>query len=188
MTQRINVAGLQELARELAKRDRNLQRELVQACRRTAEHGRTQAIRHAAAEGLRPRPGGAGKDYASSFGVTPTSDGAVMGNSAPHARFVERGRRAGRPPPVTVILLWMFERGMIKRIPGFKQKVHVDKSIKGRTRRMVAGVVVALLAAGLFVGVDAHITDGSLGRWWRIGLVPLIFFSALCVFQAQERT
>ncbi|MCE9635267.1 MAG: hypothetical protein K8T90_06115 [Planctomycetes bacterium] len=59
---------------------------------------------------------------------------------------------------------------------------------KGRTRRMVAGVVVALLAAGLFVGVDAHITDGSLGRWWRIGLVPLIFFSALCVFQAQERT
>lgn len=159
MTQRIKVAGLQELARELAKRDRNLQRELVQACRRTAEHGRTQAIRHAAAEGLRPRPGGAGKDYASSFGVTPTSDGAVMGNSAPHARFVERGRRAGRPPPVTVILLWMFERGMIKRIPGFKQKVHVDKSIKGRTRRIMLGVKQEVASKRRTTAREAYIAE-----------------------------
>lgn len=63
---------------------------------------------------------------------------------------------------------------------------------KGRTRRMVAGVVVALLVAGLLLGLDAQFAGGSggaaLGRWWRLGLVPLVFFSALCVFQAQERT
>ena len=140
MTQRIKVSGVQELQRELAKQDRLVYQDLIRTCRRAAEHGRTAAIRHAAAEGIRPHPGGTGKDYASSFGVTPTSDGAVMGNRAPHAYFVERGRRAGRPPPVSVILVWMFERGMIKRIPNFKQTVHVDKSIKGRTRRIMIGV------------------------------------------------
>lgn len=159
MTLRIKVSGVLELQRELAKQDRLIFRDLVRTCRRAAEHGRTQAIRNAAKEGIRPHPGGTGKDYASSFGVTPTSDGAVMGNQAPHAIFVERGRRAGRPPPVSVILLWMFERGMIKRIPSFKQKVSVDKSIKGRTRRIMIGVKQEVAAKRRTTAREAYIAE-----------------------------
>jgi len=59
---------------------------------------------------------------------------------------------------------------------------------RGRTRRMIAGAVVAVLASGLLLGFDASFADGPLARWWRLGLVPLVFFSALCVFQAQEET
>ena len=140
MGQRIKVTGLAALERELAAQERKLRADLVRTCRRAAEFCRTRALHHAARDGIKPHKNSTGKDYASSFKVEPTRDGAMMGNTAKHAVFVERGRRAGRPPPVLVILMWMFERGIIKNIPSFKQKVHVDKAIKGRTRRIMIGV------------------------------------------------
>jgi len=138
--QRIKVTGLAALERELVMRERKLYAELVRTCRRGADFCRDRALHHAARAGITPHKNSTGKDYASSFKVEPTSNGAVMGNTAKHAFFVERGRRAGRPPPVLVILMWMFERGLIKNIPNFKQGVHVDKAIKGRTRRIMIGV------------------------------------------------
>jgi hypothetical protein len=138
--QRIKVTGLAALERELAAQERKVRADLVRTCRRAAEFCRTRALHHAAREGVKPHKNSTGKDYASSFKIEPTSDGAVLGNTAKHARFVEQGRRAGRPPPVSVILMWMFERGIIKKIPSFKQAVHVDKAIKGRTRRIMLGV------------------------------------------------
>jgi hypothetical protein len=53
---------------------------------------------------------------------------------------------------------------------------------------MIAGAVVAVIASGLLLGFDGSLAGGPLARWWRLGLVPLVFFSALCVFQAQEET
>lgn len=58
----------------------------------------------------------------------------------------------------------------------------------GRRRRMALGAVAALVAALLFLGLDADLASGALGRWWRIGVLPVVLFSALCVFQAQEET
>jgi len=139
MTQRIKVDGVLALQRELNTQERKVYQDLVRTCRRAAEYGRTRAIHHAAREGIKPHRGGNGEDYASSFEVAPTRDGAVLGNKSKHARFVELGRRPGRPPPVTVILLWMFERGIIKRLPSFKAKVRVDPAIKGKARRIAIG-------------------------------------------------
>ena len=137
---RIKVTGLAALERELASQERKVHADLVRTCRRAAEFCRERALHHAARAGIKPHKNSTGKDYASSFKIEPTRDGAVLGNTAKHARFVEQGRRAGRPPPVLVILMWMFERGIIKNIPSFKQAVHVDKAIKGRTRRIMIGV------------------------------------------------
>ena len=54
----------------------------------------------------------------------------------------------------------------------------------GRTKRMVMGALAAVAVAGLLLWLDPLVA----GRWWRLALVPLIAFSALCVFQAQEQT
>jgi hypothetical protein len=59
---------------------------------------------------------------------------------------------------------------------------------KGSMRRMAMGAVVAFVAAGALLAFDGSAVEGPLGRWWRLALVPLLFFSALCVFQAQEET
>ena len=157
MTQRIKVTGVAELQRSLVQLERRLHGEVVRTLRQAAELGKVRALKYATDAGLKAGKGG--KGYTSSFGVTLTRDGAVMGNSAPHAKFVERGRRAGRPPPVSVILLWMFERGMIKRIPEFKQRVHVDKSIKGRTRRIMIGVRQEVAAKRRTTAREAYIAE-----------------------------
>ena len=57
-------------------------------------------------------------------------------------------------------------------------------SRRGRVRRAAVGVVVGLVGVAAFVAFD----DDFGSRWWRLGLVPLIAFSALCLFQAQEST
>lgn len=55
---------------------------------------------------------------------------------------------------------------------------------KGRVRRAVAGVVAGAAAFGALLAFDASFD----GRAWRLVLVPVIGFAALCLFQAQERT
>ena len=139
MGQRIKVTGLAALERELAAQERKVHADLVRTCRRAAEFCRERALHHAARAGVRPHKNSTGEDYASSFKIEPTRTGAVMGNTAKHAFFVERGRRAGRPPPVLVILMWMFERGIIKKIPSFKRRVSVDPALKGTKRRVAIG-------------------------------------------------
>lgn len=180
MTQRIKVTGVAELQRSLVQLERRLHGEVVRTLRQAAELGKVRALKYATDAGLKAGKGG--KGYTSSFGVTLTRDGAVMGNSAPHAKFVERGRRAGRPPPVSVILLWMFERGMIKRIPEFKQRVHVDKSIKGRTRRIMIGVRQEVAVKRRTTAREAYIAEArskayliarSIGRRGIRGKFPI---------------
>jgi hypothetical protein len=55
---------------------------------------------------------------------------------------------------------------------------------KGRARRAAAGVVAGLVGVAAFLAFD----DAFDTRWWRVGLVPLVGFAALCLFQAQEST
>jgi hypothetical protein len=156
---RIKITGLAALERELASQERKVHADLVRTCRRAAEFCRERALHHAARAGIKPHKNSGGKNYTSNFKVEPTRDGALMGNTAKHARFVEQGRRAGRPPPVLVILMWMFERGIIKNIPSFKQNVSVDKAIKGRTRRIMIGVKQEVAAKRRTTAREAYVAQ-----------------------------
>lgn len=55
---------------------------------------------------------------------------------------------------------------------------------RGRRRRAVTGAVALVAAAGAAVAFD----DRFEARWWRAGLLPVVFFAYLCLFQAQEET
>lgn len=112
---------------------------LVRVARKAAEHGRTRAQMIARQEGMR-----ATSTYERSFIIEDTADGAILANTAKHALFVERGRRAGKVPPAAVILRWLMDKGSISRIPvgdGRAGLAKPPKTLKGRARRIFVGVV-----------------------------------------------
>lgn len=132
---RTTLAGLD---RALEHEHWKLGARLVLLARKAAEHGRTRAQLLARQEGLR-----ASGTYERSFIIVDTRDGAILANAAKHAYFVERGRRAGtKPPPAAVILRWLMDKGSIKRIPVFggdNGVAKIDKSVKGKARRIAVG-------------------------------------------------
>lgn len=133
---RIAVADLEATLKHEAWK---LGAKLVQVARKAAEHGRTRAQMIARQEGLR-----ATGTYERSFIIEDTAEGAILANTAKHAVFVERGRRAGRPPPAAVILRWLMDKGSIKRIPvgdGRTGLAKPPKHLKGRARRIFVGVI-----------------------------------------------
>lgn len=112
---------------------------LVRVARKAAEHGRTRAQMIARQSGMR-----ATGTYERSFIIEDTANGAILANTAKHAYFVERGRRAGKAPPAAVILRWLMDKGSIKRIPvgnGRAGLAKTPKHMKGRARRIFVGVV-----------------------------------------------
>jgi len=55
----------------------------------------------------------ASAEYGTSFCVVRLPDGAALINAAPHATYVEYGRRPGsRPPPMQAILRWIKLKGI----------------------------------------------------------------------------
>jgi hypothetical protein len=54
----------------------------------------------------------------------------------------------------------------------------------GRRRRALTGAACLVAAVAAFVVLDDRIG----GRWWRLGLVPVLAFAFLCLFQAQAST
>lgn len=55
---------------------------------------------------------------------------------------------------------------------------------RGRVRRAVLGVVALAGAAAAMFVLDRQFET----HWWRLGLVPVLGFAFLCLFQAQEST
>lgn len=49
--------------------------------------------------------------------------GARVFNRAPHAAFVEEGRKPGKAPPVAPIIKWMKQRGIAKGLKGGAKKI-----------------------------------------------------------------
>lgn len=125
------------LGRALAQEEWKLGARLVLMARKAAEHGRTRAQILSRQAGIR-----ASGTYERSFVVEDTADGAILANAAAHAYFVERGRRAGaKPPPASIILRWLMEKGAIKRIPAFSGRdgSKISPDVKGKARRIAVG-------------------------------------------------
>lgn len=137
MGQRIRVTSVSGLERALNEQERKIHADLVRTCRRAAEFGRAKAIQLAQRARLN-----ATRTYSRSFVIDPIPNGAILANTAKHAYFVEKGRQPGRrPPPIAVILLWMMDRKIIKRIPVYSQAglLKVGPEVKGKPRRILIG-------------------------------------------------
>lgn len=105
---RIKVRGLAELVRRLERLAPNMESGLRAVAMKGARHGAVRGVTHARRAGIR-----ATGTYEQSFVAHATAAGAVVGNTAEHAVFVEVGRRPGRRPPLDVILKWLAVKGLI---------------------------------------------------------------------------
>lgn len=113
MTTTIKLRSPRELGAALRKLGKNMNGGVVEALRRTARWGATDALRVSVESEPRPRATGT---YERSFIVTKLPDGAVLSNSSRHGRFVELGRDPGKAPPVQVILEWMIIKKIDKKL------------------------------------------------------------------------
>lgn len=105
---RVKVRSLVELEQKLRKMTPNVERGLQAIARNGARYGAARGVTHARRAGLR-----ATGTYEQSFVAHETDSGAVVGNTAEHAVFVELGRRPGRRPPLDAILKWLVNKGLI---------------------------------------------------------------------------
>lgn len=128
----IKLRSPKQLGPALRRLGKGMDKAAVKALRKTAQYGRTQALRTSAT--TRPRPRATGT-YERSFVVTNVEDGAILSNSARHAIFVEVGRRSGRQPPVKAIQEWV----MVKKIARNPAKV----------RRIAIAIALAIGKRGI---------------------------------------
>lgn len=68
----------------------------------------------AIAAATEPRPKATG-DYERSFRAERIKGGGRLFNASKHARWVERGRKPGKGPPVDAITEWVMVKGIVRR-------------------------------------------------------------------------
>jgi hypothetical protein len=107
VTTTIKLKSPQQLGPAVRRLSKSMDRSVVKALRNTARWGAAEALRVSASTSPRPRATGT---FERSFVVTKLVDGALLSNSAKHARFVEVGRAPGKQPPVQAIVDWMIAR------------------------------------------------------------------------------
>jgi hypothetical protein len=107
MTTTIKLKSPKDLGPAVRRLGKRMDSGMVRALRKAARWGATEALRVSASTVPRPRATGT---YERSFVVIKLVDGAVLSNSAGHARFVEVGRAPGRQPPVQAIVDWLLVR------------------------------------------------------------------------------
>lgn len=105
---RVKVKNLAELEAKLRKLTPTMEKGLRAIAVKGARFGAVRGVVHARRAGIR-----ASGTYEQSFTAHETTDGAVVGNTAEHAVFVEVGRRPGRRPPLDAILKWLVLKGLI---------------------------------------------------------------------------
>lgn len=85
----------------------------VKALRKAAREGHTRVVAASKTSGSR-----ASGTYERSWVVMQTQKGAIIGNTAEHAIFVEQGRRPGRMPPRKAIAEWLLQKKVLQKVTG----------------------------------------------------------------------
>lgn len=116
----------------------------VKACRKTADWA-VRTAKH------RSREVGAvaSREFVDGWDRDHSPDGAVVYNAAPHAVFVERGRRPGRPPPIGAIARWLIVKRLVK-LPKAKSALTPSgqaRAAKRRRSRLAAARSMAYVIA-----------------------------------------
>lgn len=146
----VDLNSAADLPRVVKEVSRAIERSTLGSMRDAASWGRTQAVLATQRSRL-----SATMTFAQSWFDKPTPSGAVVGNSAAHATFVERGRKAGKMPPTTAIEQWIEAKGIVGKaktpsraaarkavigrgpsgnISGAKQRQRLQRDIKARTK------------------------------------------------------
>lgn len=147
----VHLKSLKDLERVLGSLGWHIERAIHNAAWKAAQWGEAQAVRSTTRSGV-----SASQTHARSWVSRRLKDGAVVGNSAKHAYFVERGRRPGKGPPIEAIEVWIklkrlmpdkppkiskqaarkavIGRGPSGNISGAKQRARLNKDIANRTK------------------------------------------------------
>jgi hypothetical protein len=96
------------------------------AMREAASWGHAQAVSATQKSRL-----SATRTFAMAWFDKPTAHGAIVGNSAAHATFVERGRNPGKMPPTTAIEKWIEAKGLVGKAKGVSRKA-ARKAVIGK--------------------------------------------------------
>lgn len=142
---------MKDLTAYEAKLGKAMFRHVVKALRFTAVKvrgyykARTQDAPPASANG---RSGAiASGTYFKGWKIENVKSGAVVYNDAPHALYVELGRRPGKPPPVEAIIGWLRVKGI--RDTSTKKATGQRRGKKGRFLRSNARGIAFLIARAI---------------------------------------
>lgn len=105
----VNLRRLTDLPNVLRVLGAEIERRTIASLRDTAQWGLARAQRVTQRQRI-----SATRTFAQAWFAKDTNRGAVLGNSAMHATFVERGRKPGKPPPASVILEWARAKKLIR--------------------------------------------------------------------------
>lgn len=102
----------------------------VIACRKAAQRARSAVVELSKSEGI-----AASGTFDREWKIDKEPKGAVLGNAAHHALFVERGRKPGKAPPRAAIVKWMIARRWIKMPPKSRTAKTITKRGEANRRR-----------------------------------------------------
>lgn len=124
-------------SKELGRRMKRLDREFRDAAYGVAQRGELEGAVVAERLGIVDR-----RTYIQRFKALRTRLGAELRNDAPHAGVIEHGRRAGRkPPPTAVILSWIRRKGIdVTKLADVRRGSRRKKRGSGRTKGRRTGV------------------------------------------------
>jgi len=107
----VELKDLAQLQRAIAELGRQIEREIAVSCWRAAQWARGAATRATLA-----RDAVATRTFVQAWLSKRLNDGAIVANSAEHSYFIERGRRAGKGPPIKAIEAWIRAKGIAPEV------------------------------------------------------------------------
>jgi hypothetical protein len=133
---RVRVKDFYALGRALNALGRDVEKGAEMALWKAARWGVGHARSVAAATDPRPKAVG---DYERGFRAERIKGGGRLYNNAPHARFVERGRKPGKGPPLEAIVEWVMVKGIVRRSRmKAKSKFQEARSVAFAVQRKIA--------------------------------------------------
>lgn len=109
---RVRVRDFYQLAKALEALGRDLDKGASQALYKTAVWGVREARRVSAETSPRPKATGT---YEQSFRAQRIRGGGRIYNTAPYSRWVERGRKPGKGPPLDAIMRWVKVKKLVTK-------------------------------------------------------------------------
>ena len=189
----VDLRRVEDLPRALHKFVRAADDVALTAMRNAARWGFTQAVIKTQRSGAT-----ATRTFIQAWFSKPLARGAMVGNSAAHAVFVELGRKPGKAPPVSVIEDWLRAKGIAGKpkrlthkqarskaigrgpsgnISGAKQRSRLQRDIKLRTKIYRSEPATkqrhADMIKGMAIGIAFKIAArGTKGRYILRDLAP----------------